>query len=42
VVNNVNDAAFVYRNNAKTLTQNRFLQSGSTDRARIASASAPR
>src|SRR6059058_3049752 len=26
VVNNVNDAAFVYRNNARTLTQNRFLQ----------------
>src|SRR5216117_1282122 len=26
VVNNVNDAAFVYRNNARTLTQNRLLQ----------------
>src|SRR2546422_691086 len=26
VVNNVNDEAFVYRNNARTLTQNRFLQ----------------
>src|SRR5947208_9471243 len=26
VVNNVNDAALVYRNNARTLTQNRFLQ----------------
>src|SRR5207247_639584 len=25
-VTNVNDAAFVYRNNARTLTQNRFLQ----------------
>ena len=26
VVNNVNQEAFVYRNNARTLTQNRFLQ----------------
>src|SRR3989442_992081 len=26
VVNNVNDEAFIYRNNARTLTQNRFLQ----------------
>src|SRR2546430_1901405 len=26
VVNNVNDEALVYRNNARTLTQNRFLQ----------------
>src|SRR5437870_13504913 len=26
VVNNVNQEAFIYRNNARTLTQNRFLQ----------------
>jgi len=26
VVNNVNDEAFIYRNNARTLTQNRYLQ----------------
>src|SRR5436853_1595980 len=26
VVDNVNDEAFIYRNNARTLTQNRFLQ----------------
>ena len=28
VVNNVNDEAFVYRNNARSLTQNRYLQVG--------------
>jgi len=42
VVNNVNQEAFVYRNNARSLTQNRYCRSSSMDRARIGSPWAPR